>query len=175
MNKVISPLEVNNRGREVTDLQDALVVLLKRRVIEPANDDERRGLSEGLERERGTETYSDFTARVVALFRRQRRLGESENVDEPTANAINALLEGFGLLEQQPADRSAIVSGQVRAEDGTTVKGGIVRAFHETDQFSIRLGEDATDPEGYRSNVFERSRKLCRWTIVWSSPAKITA
>lgn len=149
MNKVIAPLEINSRGREVVDLQDALVVLLKRRSIVPPDEVQLRNLSEGLDRERGTETYGDFTAKLVDMFRRPRRLGQGGNVDERTANAINALLEGFGLFQPPPpVDRSAVVSGQVRDENSQPLKGRVVRAFHEADGVSIRLGEDTTDAAG---------------------------
>src|SRR5439155_23798518 len=72
-------------------------------------------------------------------------------VDEPTANALNALLKEWGVLDQPtepPAPRSFVVSGQVRREDGPPLQGMRVRAMHAANAGSVRLGEDTTDAEG---------------------------
>ncbi|HEV2124852.1 MAG TPA: hypothetical protein VGW38_19055, partial [Chloroflexota bacterium] len=66
----------------------------------------------------------------------------------PTADAINALLREWGLLDQSSQEGSLVVSGQVRRENDLPFKGGLVRAFHESERSAIRLGEDTTDAEG---------------------------
>lgn len=79
------------------------------------------------------------------------------DVDQEQVKEVEAMLqEGRDRLQQlleelngQPAaPQSFVVSGQVRREDGLPFKGGLVRAFHETERGTIRLGEDTTDPEG---------------------------
>lgn len=148
MNKITFPLEAGRQGPEVADLQDALFLLLERRAVLPDDEAARRELSENLQRERATQTYRDVTARLVILFQRERQLGRSGNVDEPTANALNAFLRELGLLDQPAREQSLIVSGHVRRSDDSPSKGSLVRAFHESERSAIRLGEDTTDAEG---------------------------
>jgi hypothetical protein len=148
MNRTIFPLELLMQGPAVGDLQAALHVLLDRGFIPVDNEDERAGLATELQREHAEQTYKELTRELVKRFQKQRGLDASGAVDEPTANAINVLLRELGLLEQPDAQRSCVVSGQVRREDGLPITGGLVRAFHETERGPIRLGEDTTDAEG---------------------------
>jgi hypothetical protein len=46
-------------------------------------------------------------------------------VDAPSAAALNARLRELGLLEQPDAQRSWVVSGQVRREDGSREENAI--------------------------------------------------
>jgi peptidoglycan hydrolase-like protein with peptidoglycan-binding domain len=147
-NKITFPLDLLMQGPKVGDLQAALQLLLDRGVIPVANEDERRGLSAGLQREHAGQNFHEITHELVERFQKQRGLDGSGAVNEPTANAINALLREWGLLEQPDAPRSLVVCGQVQREDGLPFKGGLVRAFHETERGAIRLGEDTTDTEG---------------------------
>ncbi len=54
----------------------------------------------------------------------------------------------MGAFGPPASERQRVVSGQVQREDGLPFQGGLVRAFHETEQTAIRLGEDKTDPQG---------------------------
>ena len=148
MNKITFPLELLMQDPEVGDLQAALQLFLDRGIIPIANEDERRRLSAELQREHTEQTYKEITRELVKRFQKQRGLDVSGAVDKPTANAVNALLREWGLLEQPDARRALVVSGHVQREDGLPFKGGLVRAFHETEQDAIRLGEDMTDTEG---------------------------
>src|SRR5688572_22615217 len=114
MQKVIFPLELLMQGPAVGDLQAALHVLLERGMIPVDNGDERAELATGLQREHAERTFKEITAELVMRFQKQRGLDASGTVDEPTADAINALLRELGLLEQPNAQRSCVVSGQVR-------------------------------------------------------------
>ena len=106
MNPIVPPLKAGDRGDAVANLQDALLLLLDRAVI-PASEDERRSLTALLQRERqppperramgilrGREApqplYGDGTTRVVTLFQQMHRLPATGQVDDPTANALNA-------------------------------------------------------------------------------------
>lgn len=137
----------NSSGDAIVNLQDALLLLLeKERIRLP--DDERRGLEAELRRDREGGVYRGGTLQAVRVFRRQFQLEEGEMVDEPTAQAINAILRELGVLEQPEAPKSFVVSGHVRRDDGLPFKGGLVRAFHEIERGAIRLGEDTPDDEG---------------------------
>ena len=103
-------------------------------------------LSDKLKNEHTGQKYGEATREVVKIFQREHHLEPSGEVDEPTASAINTLLRELGMLEQESAQR--VVSGQVQREDGLPFGDGLVRAFHETGQSAIRLGEDTTDAEG---------------------------
>jgi peptidoglycan hydrolase-like protein with peptidoglycan-binding domain len=90
MNRIIFPLEAGRRGPEVADLQAALQLLLDKRAILRDDEGTCRVLSATLERAK--RVYGDVTIRVVATFQEEIRLEPSGNVDEPTANEIDALL-----------------------------------------------------------------------------------
>jgi hypothetical protein len=144
MDKIRFPLELLMQGPAVGDLQDALHLLLVRGVIPVANEDERRRLSNELQRDHSQQTFGEITRELVKRFQKQRGLEAGGAVNESTADALNTLLR-----EEQPdTQRSFVVSGQVWREDGSPSSRGPVRAFHEAGGAAIRLGEDATDTDG---------------------------
>jgi hypothetical protein len=149
---IISPLASGARGAAVTDLQDALLHCLDRRVL-LANDDAARAKTvAALQRERAGGTFSNVTQKVLSQFQEMNRLHGSGEVDESTAKALNALLRDWGVLEGKPVDATAhIVAGAVEPAAGGArvgLAGLVVRAFHERAKDAIRLGQDSTDSEG---------------------------
>ncbi|MEQ1844079.1 MAG: neuraminidase-like domain-containing protein [Nitrospira sp.] len=136
------------QGQTVADLQAALQLLLDRNVVLANDEAARRELSTLLQRERTEQVYAKATQKLVNLFQEQRRLQGSGEMDEPTANALNALLKDWGLLEQTDAPKAFVVSGVVGREDGLPLQGVPVCAVHEAERAVIRLGEDTTDAEG---------------------------
>jgi hypothetical protein len=160
MNKITFPLRLRMQGPAVSDLQNALQVLLERSAILANDPAARRELSAALASEHDAKTYGNATGKLVSAFQQERRLlgptgGPSGEVDEPTARALNELLEQMQLLNQ-PAEgvaRSFVVSGQVRRENGLPLAGMRVQAVHQATAAlgrtsALRLGEDATDAEG---------------------------
>ena len=81
MNKITFPLELLMQGSAVADLQAALQLLLDRAVIPVANEDERRALSDELQRERTEQTYKEITRELVKRFQKQRGLEVSGAAD----------------------------------------------------------------------------------------------
>jgi len=156
MNRIIFPLEAGGQGPEVADLQAALQLLLDRGVILPDDEGARREVSAMLQSERAERTYDGITPELVRIFQEENRLRPNGNVDEPTANAINAFLQQWGLLDERSQERSLVVSGHVRRDDDLPVEGSLVRAFHESERGGIRLGEDTTDAEGRYTIRYER-------------------
>ncbi|WP_337287743.1 neuraminidase-like domain-containing protein [Candidatus Methylomirabilis sp.] len=148
MNKITFPIRPGMQGPAVADLQAALQLCLDRGAILVNNESMRQALSEELQHERHAQTYNDVTIKSVSIFQGERGLRRNGEVDEPTANALNTLLKELGAFDQEPAPRSRIVNGAVRREDGLPLQGLRVRAAHEAERRSIRLGEDITDAEG---------------------------
>src|SRR5258707_1063669 len=150
MNKITFPLGPGKGptvGSAVADLQDTLLLCLARNALLATNEGLRREFWTTLLPEREQKTYGNTTGRLVSAFQSERNLQASGGVDKPTANALNALLKEWGVLDQ-PAAQSFVVSGQVRREDGLPLQGMGVRAVYEADAGSLRLGEDTTDAEG---------------------------
>jgi hypothetical protein len=108
MNRIVFPLVTGRQSSEVADLQDALELLLERGII--------LSNAEGaLRSERTRQTYGEITAKLVNNFQRQHGLEPSGDVDESTANALNAFLQELGALNTR-ADW--VVRGQVLDASG---------------------------------------------------------
>ena len=157
MNRVFFPLKQRAQGATVTDLQAALQVVLDRAIVLANDASARSQISTALAPERESKTYGPATAKAVSIFQQEKRLLDAGRsvageVDEPTANALNATLEQLQLVDPVPA-RPAIVSGQVAREDGQPLPGLRVRATHDVAAAtarttSLRLGDDVTDAQG---------------------------
>lgn len=105
MNKIISPVDLNMDGFDVVNLQDALLLLIERGELKPP-DEEHAKLLRGLKSERKKSSYGKTTAKLVALFRVKSGLGDGQDVDEKTAQALNEALGKLGVLEADPQDVS---------------------------------------------------------------------
>ena len=146
MNKITFPQKRQMKGPEVAGLQDALLLLLDRGTLLANDETVRRQLAESLRKERSDQTYGEATYTLVRTFQAERNLQASGDVDEPTAKALNALLAEWAASDQP--QRSFVVSGQVRRDDGQPLRGLAVRAEHMAPKGSFRLGEDSPDAEG---------------------------
>jgi len=148
MNKITFPLKQHMQGAAVADLQHALQLCLERGILLADDEAARREMAEALKRERIEQNYGSATLKLVSIFQQERTLQSSGEVDEPTARALNELLQQFGLLETLNTTTGHIVSGEVRRQDGLPLREVRVRATHETERAAIRLGEDTTDAQG---------------------------
>ena len=148
MNRIISPLSANSTGAPVADLQDGLLLLLRRLVLQPTGVD-LGDLLTGLTTERSGGVFGPITADTVVTFQMQHRLATTAEVDPLTAAALNTELELLGVFTPAPvaAVRTGIVFGQVK-QAGQPVTGLRVRAVHSDGASEMRLGEDTTDAEG---------------------------
>ncbi len=95
MNKIIFPLRQGMQGDAVVDLRAVLLLLLSKGILK-MDDASRRSREEALRGERPENAYSETTRWLIKLFQDQNHLNASGEVDEPTANALNALLERSG-------------------------------------------------------------------------------
>lgn len=148
MHTIVAPLRPGDRNAEVANLQAGLVLLLTKQVIQldPAT---RAELLNTLSSEMQEQIFKDGTQKSVAIFQEQNHLNPSALVDEPTAAALNEALRALGAFDNlPPTNRQQTVAGQVlRSRDQTSFEANII-LFQESDQGSLRLGEDLTDPEG---------------------------
>lgn len=147
----------------VLNLQYGLRALMppKRDVIAPQNDEtgptrqELEKWSKRIGQENGR--YGSYTWKAVDLFQRQQKIRETVggNIDQKTADALNAKLREVGELDpgprpdpDPPRTGRGVVSGSVRRSDGLPMRSVRVRADNETDRGPVQLGEDTTDGAG---------------------------
>jgi hypothetical protein len=151
MNTIIFPLRPGMQGGAVADLQDALLLLIEKRLIQlppPLLTHVAPDLTGMVRQERTAQIYKDGTAAVVKLFREQFHLTAGEDVDQPTAGALNAALKQAGAFADTAAQQQWAVAGQARREDGVALQGLRVRAEHQAAGGPVRLGESDSDTEG---------------------------
>ena len=151
MQRIVAPLQFGDRSPTVANLQDALQLFCDRRLLLANDEGSKQELSALLRRERAEQSYRDATRKLVAIFQEEQQIQpqrEFGNVDDRTAEAMNRLLQELGGLDQPQTEIVWVVSGRIQQSNEIPFKGGIVRAFHQTEQDAIRLGEDRTDPEG---------------------------
>lgn len=146
MKPITPPLHPGDQGPEVANLQEGLILLLNRQVI-PTDPGTRQELLRVLAEEAQAQAYKDATAKSVAIYQEPHQLHGTGEVDAPTAEALNASLRDLGAFDAARDGQKRVVAGQVLQDDRTPFKGTVI-LFHEGGQGSIRLGEDATDPEG---------------------------
>ena len=144
MNKITFPLKLNMQGAAVADLQDALQVCIDRSALLAGNPGERQQFSESLKPERTTQNYGGATIKLVATFQGEQHLQASGDVDEPTANALNALLEGWGLLDEKTYQ----VEGKVASAVSASIGGLRVVIVDKGVGDDVQLAQATTDDGG---------------------------
>ncbi len=139
MERIVAPIIRNDRGAAVNNLQAALQLLLR--------TDDTRPLVDKIISEQHDDFYGDATTEGVARFQRDNRiafdlpLDTGEQVDEPTAAAMNRLLRQLGVLE--PAAQDAfLITGRVEFEDGSPGSGLRVDVFdRDLGRHRVLLGD----------------------------------
>ncbi len=166
MNTITFPLKRQMKGPQVVDLQEVLTLLLERCLILANDEGARKKLPAALKPERKGQNYGQITAELVATFQKERNLQPTGEVDEPTANALNALLRELRLLKDEPrVERPTCeVKGTVRLGDGSPVVGVKVVAFDRDLRSEQVLGESQTYKDGsyqirYSPRQFRKSEK----------------
>ncbi len=149
MQKVIFPLQQNDTGSDVVNLQDALLLLLERAVIRPQSPLQLVGWQRGLRSEKETQIYGSTTFELVQRFQENKRtLRATGEVDKPTAAAINALLREFSALTEKIKTEGWAVSGTLKWEDGRPAQGVQIRADQQMERRFVQLGKDIADSDG---------------------------
>ena len=126
MKPVISPLKSGDHGADVANLQDALLLLIDKGLIQltPADVQTFKNL---LSQEQQGQAYKGGTSKAVVIFQQQHHLQPTGAVDAPTADAFNQILKDLGALDA--------------AEDGWTE---VVKTLNEQGSTlsAINLGTD---------------------------------
>src|SRR6267154_5834490 len=105
MNPITPPIQPNDQGPAVADLQDALLILVDRKVIQALTApnrptaEELAGLAEKVRQERTQSRFADATRQLVRYFQIQQHLGDqlAGVVESKTAAALNAALDSLGM------------------------------------------------------------------------------
>lgn len=108
MKKIIFPLKLGTKSPEVSNLQEALQLLLDKSIILQNDEAARKELSAGLQEERAKQTFGDFSTKVVSIFQKEQNLDSSGNIDKKTVNALNGLLQEKGLLPPTESTDTAL-------------------------------------------------------------------
>src|SRR5213594_3442516 len=164
MNKITFPLKPGMQGPALADLEDALQLCIDRSVILANDEGARQELSAKLQAERVAQMYGEGTRSVVSVFQRERGLADpagvlSGDVDEPTADALNALLKQWGLLDQptEPTPAEYRVDGKVASRVSAGVGGLRVVIVDKGVGGDVQLAETTTDDGGAYKATFSDS------------------
>ena len=159
MNTIIFPLRSRMKRPTVTDLQDGLKLLLDRGVLLTNDEATRKDLSKTLKRERRTQFFGSATGQLVRHFQEEQGLNVSGTVDEPTATALNRLLEDRRLPDREE-DVVFTVTGQVAEPDGTGIGQLTVRAYDKSLGKENELGSGRTDADGRYALTYQVEKLL---------------
>ncbi|WP_036531833.1 hypothetical protein, partial [Neosynechococcus sphagnicola] len=147
MKAIVSPVNRDSQRPEITNLQDGLLLILRRQIIR-VSDEERQLYEEGLLREQREQTYDDITQKLVAIFQEQQQINAGNNqgnVDVPTAEALNRALRELGVFDEPiPQPQNRVVRGQIISA-GSPING-IVVTVYDRDIGDVRqqLGNSST-------------------------------
>ncbi|SFU39127.1 neuraminidase-like domain-containing protein [Nitrosospira multiformis] len=165
MKKIISFLKSQMEGADVEDLQAALRRFLNKGFILKDDPEARRELSAKLILAQAAQKFDEATSKLVRKFQEEHGLEVSGVVDEPTANAMNRLLDELGGSNNgQGGEAEFSVKGTVRYFDGFPAPDIIVVAFDRDLRNEEVLGQSRTDRQGnyqiqYSENQFCKAEK----------------
>jgi peptidoglycan hydrolase-like protein with peptidoglycan-binding domain len=95
MDKIIRPIRAQDHGALVANLQGALLFIVRKRGLTPAGLSLDRWQQE-LSTELATQSFGTGTSRLLLGLLTSLNLPRAEFVDEPTAQALNRILDGLG-------------------------------------------------------------------------------
>src|SRR6266542_2370579 len=153
MTPIIPPLKSGDRGRAVANLQDVLLLLIEKGLIQPTSEEQRQ-LPDALRSEQQAAGYGNGTARAVTLFQEKHRLQTTGAVDAPTADAINNFLQELDAIRP---DRDALVftvDGKVVSPNRAGVGGlrVVIVDRNVGEDTGVALAQATTDDDGsYRA------------------------
>ncbi|SFN35978.1 virulence plasmid A protein [Nitrosospira briensis] len=165
MKKIISFLKSQMEGADVEDLQAALRRFLNKGLILKEDPEARRELSTKLILAQAEQKFDEATSKLVRRFQEEHGLEVSGVVDEPTANAMNRLLDELGDSQDgQGGEATRSVGGTVRFFDGFPAADIIVVAVDRDLRNEEFLGQSKTDRQGnyqiqYSESQFRTAEK----------------
>ncbi|MDP1678676.1 MAG: hypothetical protein Q8L02_00875 [Candidatus Nitrotoga sp.] len=131
------PLVPGNEGERVANLQDALLLLIEKKILKLPEPNPAVFLPDYLAlltEDRSAKAYSKGTSMLMILFRdqfeKEFQLTPGEDVDKPTAVALNTLLKQLDAFNPSAGneDHQFILCGQV-VNTGGPVNGILVSVF----------------------------------------------
>jgi peptidoglycan hydrolase-like protein with peptidoglycan-binding domain len=129
MQIIIPEINPGQQGKEVANLQEALIFLLKKENIKLTASEYEPAIKK-LEEEQNKQEYGEATQQVVTQFQTQYNLANKEGwVDKETASKLNEVLKQLGAFDDTENDTVFIVKGFIRNANGEGYANAIVRAF----------------------------------------------
>src|SRR5262245_62153753 len=131
MKQITNPIRRGERNENVGNLQDVLLLLIDKGIIE-FSADEQHAIIESLSGERQHQRYENSTVQVVGAFQTQHRnvrVEELGDIVNPTAEALNRELRELGLLDTESPPDVLIVRGRVVDSSGAPVPNVSVTVF----------------------------------------------
>src|SRR5262245_20624021 len=116
MTPIIPQLKSGDRGGAVGNLQEALLLLIEKGLIQPSPD-ELSQLIAALRSERQGRAYGTATVSAVTLFQVKHHLQATGAVDTATAEANNGLLKELGAIHRDPDAVVFVVDGTVASRE----------------------------------------------------------
>ena len=156
MQPITVPILPNAKGKEVKNLQDALLFFLDKNVIkalDPPNRptaEELKSLKKIVETETRETTYGQGTMQMVLVFQLQQKLGDNLRgiVEETTAKKMNELLKQLGGLDDINTDEKYMVSGKVYNNNGKALPGFTAEVYIISADNAIAAGKTISGKEG---------------------------
>lgn len=121
MQSIQSPINQNSPLATIANLQDALLILIQKGSY-PADKVDVFWFADNLRPERDAQKYGDITQKLVVIFQEQRQLQVTGEVDEATAQAINVILRGYGVLDEQGGWTQVVDVLNVHGETLSSIK-----------------------------------------------------
>jgi hypothetical protein len=150
MKKITFPLKLGTKSPKVSNLQEALQLLLDKSVILQNDEAARRELSAGLQEERAEQTFGDFSTKVVSIFQKEQNL-KSSNIDKKTVDALNKLLQEKEVLPSTASTDAAALDSRYTVlccavdSQGKIISGLRIEAYDQDPKSPHDpLGEPAT-------------------------------
>ena len=133
MQPITAPITRDAVNASLSNLQEALQYLLDHEGVH-VSDADRAAYAELLTRERRDGQFSDGTSRLVGVFQEQHGLPLTGEVNDQTAESLNAVLRELGAFDDAASDW--VVRGQVVGTDGPV--NDVTVAVYDRDLFFRR-------------------------------------
>jgi peptidoglycan hydrolase-like protein with peptidoglycan-binding domain len=165
MRPITFPLALGNKGAEVVNLQDGLLLLLRRNWFQ-LDSAEQQKLETVLLEEQQRQFFSDnVTYQLLKLFWEQAGVKSAEGIDRTTAEALNKLLKELGAFANVADDVLSEISIKLDMIAISTEQLGNIDAniSTQTDQLGSidsRLSEHTTQLGNLNSKIGDRLDKL---------------
>lgn len=155
MQPIAFPIIPSSQGAEVTNLQDGLLLLLRRQLIQ-LTDEQRQHYEMHLSGESREPGYNDVTQSLVAIFRAQYSLQAiaSGELDAATAEKLTQLLRQIGAIDIAQELPLFTVEGTITSPSQFGVGNLRVEIVDKNIGEDVRLTEVSTDNNGKYKATF---------------------